>query len=186
MDNIVNLFSGSPNTSNGKADNNSCKIELVDGKFKNNREAKITDDELSILLTLSNQLELSQEETKLINYLILPAKKAEIDSIINELEGRDLDSARTGALRVNRTVSSGILGRPGAGDIVYERKTGKFRGSAASAATFSAKIMSTQSDNCACCSVEPIGKMQRGSRAAAASWSTAAVSRRTSKHGGTP
>ena len=50
------------------------------------------------------------------------------DSIINELEGRDLDSARTGALRVNRTVFSGILGRPGAGDIVYERKTGKFRG----------------------------------------------------------
>jgi hypothetical protein len=50
------------------------------------------------------------------------------DSITNELEGRDLDTARTGTVRVNRAVSSGDLGRPGAGDIVYERKTGKFRG----------------------------------------------------------
>jgi hypothetical protein len=50
------------------------------------------------------------------------------DSITNELEGRDLDTSRTGTVRVNRAVSSGALGRPGAGDIVYERKTGKFRG----------------------------------------------------------
>jgi hypothetical protein len=51
-----------------------------------NREAKITDDELTILLTLAKQLGLSQEEVKLINYLILPAKKAEIDHVIIELK----------------------------------------------------------------------------------------------------
>lgn len=52
----------------------------------NNQEKKITTDEHSILLTLSNQLSLSQEEIKLINYLILPVKKLEIDAVINELK----------------------------------------------------------------------------------------------------
>tara|TARA_B110000114_G_scaffold158565_1_gene173918 strand:+ start:216 stop:2072 length:1857 start_codon:yes stop_codon:yes gene_type:complete len=64
----------------------SCVHTAFHNDIENNREAKITDDELSILLTLSNQLELSQEETKLINYLILPAKKAEIDNVITELK----------------------------------------------------------------------------------------------------
>jgi hypothetical protein len=64
----------------------SCVHTAFHNDIVNNREAKITDDELSILLTLSNQLELSQEETKLINYLILPAKKAEIDNVITELK----------------------------------------------------------------------------------------------------
>jgi len=64
----------------------SCVHTAFHNDIKNNREAKITDDELSILLTLSHQLELSQEETKLINYLILPAHKAEIDSVITELK----------------------------------------------------------------------------------------------------
>ena len=32
------------------------------------------------------------------------------DAMINELEGRDLDSARTGTVRINRAVSSGELG----------------------------------------------------------------------------
>ena len=54
----------------------SCVHTAFHNDIENNREAKITDDELSILLTLSHELELSQEETKLINYLILPAKKA--------------------------------------------------------------------------------------------------------------
>lgn len=53
---------------------------------ENNRETKITDDELSILITLSRQLGLSQEEVKLINYMILPAEKAEIENVINELK----------------------------------------------------------------------------------------------------
>jgi len=64
----------------------SCVHTAFHNDIENNREAKITDDELSILLTLSQQLELSQEETKLINYLILPAKKAEIDNVITELK----------------------------------------------------------------------------------------------------
>lgn len=53
---------------------------------KNNRDAKITDDELSILLTLTEELGLSQEEVKLINYLVIPPQKSEIDTIINFLK----------------------------------------------------------------------------------------------------
>ncbi len=52
----------------------------------NNRDAKITDDELSILLTLANALELSQEEVKMINYLTIPPEKLDIDSIITFLK----------------------------------------------------------------------------------------------------
>jgi hypothetical protein len=52
----------------------------------NNQDKKITTDEQSILHTLSNQLELSQEEIKLINYLIIPVKKLDIDTIINDLK----------------------------------------------------------------------------------------------------
>lgn len=52
----------------------------------NNQDRKVTSDELSILLALSNQLGLSQEEVKLINYLILPVKKLDIDTVINELK----------------------------------------------------------------------------------------------------
>ncbi|MFT5337271.1 MAG: hypothetical protein ACI9YL_001273 [Luteibaculaceae bacterium] len=63
-----------------------CVHTAFHNDLENNREAKITDDELTILLTLSKQLGLSQEEVKLINYLILPAKKAEIDDVINELK----------------------------------------------------------------------------------------------------
>jgi hypothetical protein len=53
---------------------------------QNNQEKKITTDEQAILLTLAQQLELSQEEVKLINYLIIPAKKLQIDIVINELK----------------------------------------------------------------------------------------------------
>lgn len=53
---------------------------------ENNREAKITSDELSIILTLAKQLELSQEEIKLINYSVLPIKNGEILDIINNLK----------------------------------------------------------------------------------------------------
>ena len=52
----------------------------------NNREAKITDDELSILLTLARELDLSQEERKLINYMVIPIKQIDIDEIINNLK----------------------------------------------------------------------------------------------------
>lgn len=52
----------------------------------NNREAKISNDELSILVTLSHQLELSQEEIKLINYMIIPPEKESVDNVINFLK----------------------------------------------------------------------------------------------------
>lgn len=51
-----------------------------------NREAKITDEELSILLTLAKELELSQDDVKLINYMIIPIKKYDIDTVINGLK----------------------------------------------------------------------------------------------------
>lgn len=54
--------------------------------YENNRDSKITDDELSILLTLTNQLELSQEEVKLINYLIIPPEKSDIDTVTTFLK----------------------------------------------------------------------------------------------------
>lgn len=52
-----------------------------------NADRKITTEEQSILLTLSDQLELSQEEIKLINYMIVPVKKLPIDDVINDLKG---------------------------------------------------------------------------------------------------
>lgn len=52
----------------------------------NNRDAKVTSDELSIILTLSKQLGLSQEEVKLINYSILPIKKLDIQEVIKGLK----------------------------------------------------------------------------------------------------
>ena len=54
--------------------------------IERNREAKITSDELSIILTLSKQLGFSQEEVKLINYSILPIKKADIQDVIKGLK----------------------------------------------------------------------------------------------------
>lgn len=53
---------------------------------ENNQERKVTKDEQSILLTLSSQLGFSQEEVKLINYLIIPVQKFDIDTVINELK----------------------------------------------------------------------------------------------------
>lgn len=52
----------------------------------NNQDRKITGDEQSILLTLADQLELSQEEVKLINYMIVPLEKQVIDDVITELK----------------------------------------------------------------------------------------------------
>ncbi|MDR7128015.1 hypothetical protein J2X69_000343 [Algoriphagus sp. 4150] len=52
----------------------------------NNREAKITADELTIILTLSKELGLSQEEIKLINYSILGVKKRDVQEVITNLK----------------------------------------------------------------------------------------------------
>lgn len=63
-----------------------CLSVAYNNDLENNRDAKITSDELSIILTLSKQLELSQEEIKLVNYSILPIKKFEILDVINNLK----------------------------------------------------------------------------------------------------
>lgn len=64
----------------------SCLSTAFFNDLENNREAKITSDELSIILTLSKELGLSQEEIKLINYSILGVKKMEIQEVINNLK----------------------------------------------------------------------------------------------------
>jgi len=64
----------------------SCLAIAYQNDLSNNRDAKITSDELSILLALSKELELSQEEVKLINYSILPIKKLDIQDVINSLK----------------------------------------------------------------------------------------------------
>lgn len=63
-----------------------CVETAYNNDFNNNRESKITDDELSILVTLTHQLELSQEEVKLINYLIIPPEKSDIDIVTTFLK----------------------------------------------------------------------------------------------------
>ncbi len=50
-----------------------------------NLDPKITQDEQSMLVTLALNLGLSQQEIKLINYMILGIEKQDIDEIINEL-----------------------------------------------------------------------------------------------------
>ncbi len=64
----------------------SCVYTAFCNDIENNRDPKITNEELSILLTLTHQLELSQEEVKLINYLIIPVKKFDISHIITGLK----------------------------------------------------------------------------------------------------
>ncbi|MBN1651956.1 MAG: hypothetical protein JW857_11545, partial [Bacteroidales bacterium] len=64
----------------------SCVQTAYTNDIDNNRDAKITSDELSILITLSQSLELSQEEIKLINYLIIPPQKLQIENVITLLK----------------------------------------------------------------------------------------------------
>ncbi|WP_411768080.1 hypothetical protein [Winogradskyella sp. A3E31] len=64
----------------------SCLHTAYYNDVENNRDSKITSDELSIILTLSKQLGLSQEEAKLINYSILPIKKLDIQEVIKNLK----------------------------------------------------------------------------------------------------
>jgi hypothetical protein len=66
---------------------NACLNTAYNNDEQNNQEKKITTDEQSILFTLSQNLGLSQEEVKLINYLIVPVKKIDIDQVINDLKG---------------------------------------------------------------------------------------------------
>lgn len=64
----------------------SCLSTAYTNDIGNNRESRITSDELSIILTLSKQLSLSQEEIKLINYSVSPIKILNIQDVINSLK----------------------------------------------------------------------------------------------------
>tara|TARA_B100001063_G_C16779066_1_gene569165 strand:+ start:25045 stop:26898 length:1854 start_codon:yes stop_codon:yes gene_type:complete len=64
----------------------SCLEVAYNNDIENNSDRKVTIDELSILLALSNGLDLSQEEIKLINYMILPIEKHLIDDVVNNLK----------------------------------------------------------------------------------------------------
>lgn len=63
-----------------------CLHTAYKNDIENNRDPKITSDELSIILTLAKQLGLSQEEIKLINYSIVPIKKSDIQDVIKDLK----------------------------------------------------------------------------------------------------
>ncbi|MGK0387442.1 MAG: hypothetical protein ACI94Y_000168 [Maribacter sp.] len=52
----------------------------------NNQDCKITKDEQSILITLAESLELSQEEVKLLNYQVVPINLLDVDDIIKYLK----------------------------------------------------------------------------------------------------
>lgn len=64
----------------------SCLAKAYSNDDDNNQERKITADEQSIIMELSKQLGLSQEEIKMINYLIIPVKKMDVDAVISELK----------------------------------------------------------------------------------------------------
>lgn len=63
-----------------------CLNAAFTNDLVNNQDSKITDDEQSILLTLAEQLDLSQQELKIIKYLIIPLQKQDIDELINALK----------------------------------------------------------------------------------------------------
>ncbi|MDO9567592.1 MAG: hypothetical protein Q7J15_12760 [Candidatus Desulfaltia sp.] len=63
-----------------------CLHTAYTNDLEANQDAKITTDEQSILLTISQHLELSQEEIKLINHIVVPFKKFDIDTVINTLK----------------------------------------------------------------------------------------------------
>lgn len=63
-----------------------CVQSAYENDLLNNQEPKITADEQQILQTLANELSLSQNEQQLVNYMILPLVKHNLDDIINNLK----------------------------------------------------------------------------------------------------
>jgi len=63
-----------------------CVNTAYKNDVENNLDAKITNDEKSILNTLAVNFDLSQEEVKLLNYSVLPIEKLSIDDIIDLLK----------------------------------------------------------------------------------------------------
>lgn len=81
----------------------SCVSTAYFNDEKRNLEKKITEDEREILITLSEKLELSKEETRLINYSILPIYNLSIDEVIDQLKssGIILYSKKTNTVYVS-------------------------------------------------------------------------------------
>jgi hypothetical protein len=63
-----------------------CIVTAFCNDEERNQERRITTDEQSILITLANQLGLSMEEQKLINYSVIPVVKKDIDTLISDLK----------------------------------------------------------------------------------------------------
>ncbi|UII32652.1 hypothetical protein LVD17_02235 [Fulvivirga ulvae] len=63
-----------------------CVNTALNNDLENNLECKVSSDEQSMLNTLARELELSNEEVKLINYMVVSVKQMDIDTIINELK----------------------------------------------------------------------------------------------------
>jgi len=63
-----------------------CLKTAYENDDLHNEDRKITSDEQSVLYTLSRQLELSQDEIKMINYSIIPVCKLPVDDLINDLK----------------------------------------------------------------------------------------------------
>lgn len=81
---------------------NACLNTAYHNYENNNQDNKITYEEQAILQTLSKQLGLSQEEVNLINHQIIPVRKIEIDTVINELKlaGIIFNSKKTNTIYV--------------------------------------------------------------------------------------
>ncbi len=63
-----------------------CVKSAYTNDQERNQDSKITWEEQTILLTLSETLELSQEEIKLLNYSVLSIEKQDIEQVINNLK----------------------------------------------------------------------------------------------------
>jgi hypothetical protein len=63
-----------------------CITKAYVNDDEKNQERRISSDEQEILITLAKKLELSQEETKLINYSVLPVNKKDVDTLVNDLK----------------------------------------------------------------------------------------------------
>lgn len=63
-----------------------CLNTAYTNDIENNSELKVTEDENSILSALSDELDLSQEEVKLMNYDIVPLEKRALDNVIDDLK----------------------------------------------------------------------------------------------------
>jgi hypothetical protein len=64
----------------------SCVITSYTNDEANNLDKKVTADEFSILQTLAEELELSNEEVRLINFSVVPLEPLDIDTIIKQLK----------------------------------------------------------------------------------------------------